>query len=78
MMLPGPVGTQVITVIVSLAQKAPEKDKTAQRHDDHDVGEAFRAKHEIMQCVDGVPHGFVSDKLLAVPGERSGPFSIGI
>jgi hypothetical protein len=69
-MLPGPVGAQVIAVIVALAQKAPEEDEPAQRHDDHDVGEAFRAKHEIMQCVDGVPHGFFSDRRLGVSDQR--------
>jgi len=62
--LPGPVGAQVITVIVPLAQKAPEEDKPAQRCDDQDIGEAFRAKHKIMQCVDGVPHGFFSPMAL--------------
>jgi hypothetical protein len=56
----GPVGAQVITVIVPLAQKTPEEDEPEQRRDDQDIGEAFRAKHKIMQGVDGVPHGFFS------------------
>jgi hypothetical protein len=59
-MLLGPVGAQIITVIVPLAQKTPEKDEPAQGRDDQDVGEAFRAKHKIMQGVDGIPHGFFS------------------
>jgi hypothetical protein len=52
----GPVSAEVITAVVPLAQKTPEKDEPAQCRDDQDISEAFRAKHKIMQCVDGVSH----------------------
>jgi hypothetical protein len=65
MMMPtGPIGAQMITVIVPLAQKPPEKNEAAQRRNDQDVGEAFRAEHEIMQRIDAIFHRLYLRSLL--------------
>jgi hypothetical protein len=58
MMLIGPVGAQIITAIVPFAQKPPEEDEPAQNSDNQKIGDALRAEHEIVQCMDGVSHDF--------------------
>jgi hypothetical protein len=67
-MLFGPVSAEVITAVVPLAQKAPEKDEPAQRRDDQYVGNAFGAQHEIVQRMDDVSHDFVLRCALFNPG----------
>jgi hypothetical protein len=75
----GPVSAEVITAVVPLAQKPPEKDEPAQRRDDQYVGNAFGAQHEIVQCVDGVSHYYFLRWLSMKPlySSRRAPQSAG-